>query len=404
MGIYEELGVIPIINLWGTATMLGGSIMAPEVVDAMVQASKQCVKMDELQAAASQIIAELTGAEAGYVTCGAASGLSLGTAACIAGLDVRRMEQLPDTTGMPNEVIMAKDQRCGYDHAIRAAGAKIIEVGSCEYLNGSMRPIETWEFEAAINERTAAIALILYASDPKKEQQLEEVAAMARKHNIPVLVDAAGSVPALENFKKFTALGADLVVYSGGKAIRGPQNTGILCGRSQLVASVALQQLDLGGFSHMWFPPPSLIPKEKLLGQPHQGIGRCQKVAKESLVGLLARLRTLTREKTIDEAKHMEEKLKRIMAAIEGIPHVRSEIIHPSSGETGEVPTLKIKLNSARLGKDAYQVSLELREGDPRVWVNEKDLPDNILAITAVSLHDELVNVASQRLREVFTT
>lgn len=403
MGIYEELGVKPIINLWGTATMLGGSIMAPEVVDAMVQASKECVKIDELQAAASRIIAELTGAEAGYVTCGAASGLALGAAACIAGLDVRRIERMPDTTDMPNEVIMAKDQRCGYDHAIRAAGAKIVDVGLCEYLNGSMRPVETWEFEAAINEHTAAIALILYVSDPKKERQLEEVADMAHKHNIPVLVDAAASVPPLENFKKFIALGADLVVYSGGKAIRGPQNTGILCGCRDLIASVALQHLDLGGFSHMWFPPPSLIPKEKLLGQPHQGMGRCQKVAKESLVGLLARLRTLTREKTIDEAIHMQEKLERIMGAIEGIQYVQSEIIHPASSEIGAVPTLTIKLDSAGLEKDAFQVSLELREGDPRMWVNEKNLPDNILTITAVSLSDQLVDVVSQRLREVLT-
>ncbi len=404
MGVYEELGVKPIINLWGTATMLGGSIMAPEVVDAMVEASKECVKIDELQAAASRVIAELTGAEAGYVTCGAASGLLLGAAACIAGLDVRRIERMPETTGMPNEVIMAKDHRCGYDHAIRAAGAKIVEVGLCDYLNGSMRPVETWEFETAINDRTAAIALVLYVSDPKKERQLEEVAAMAHQHDIPVLVDAAASVPPLENFKKFIALGADLVVYSGGKAIRGPQNTGIICGRRELIASVALQHLDLGGFSHLWFPPPSLIPKEKLLGQPHQGMGRCQKVAKESLVGLLARLWTLTREKTIDEAKDMQEKLERIMDAVKEAPHVHPEIIHPAAMENGAVPTLKIKLNSAGLGRDAYQVSLELREGDPRIWVNEKNLPDDILTITAVSLPEERVDSVCRRLQEVLAT
>jgi L-seryl-tRNA(Ser) seleniumtransferase len=377
--------------------------MAPEVVDAMVEASKECIKIDELQAAASRIIAELTGAEAGYVTCGAASGLTLGTAACIAGLDVRRIERMPDTTDMPNEVIMAKDHRCGYDHAIRAAGAKIVEVGLCDYLNGSMRPVETWEFECAINERTSAIALVLYVSDPDKERQLQEVAEMAHTHHIPVLVDAAASVPPLENFKKFIALGADLVVYSGGKAIRGPQNTGIICGGRDLIASVALQHLDLGGFTHMWFPPPSLIPKEKLLGQPHQGIGRCQKVAKESLVGLLARLRTLTTEKTVDEAEHMQEKLARIMNGIEGISHVHSEIVHPASDGNGAVPTLKIRLDSSGLGKDAFQVSLDLREGDPRIWVNEKNLPNNILTITAVSLPDEQVDRVARRLREVFS-
>ncbi|MBA7588440.1 D-glucosaminate-6-phosphate ammonia lyase [subsurface metagenome] len=197
MGIYEELGVKPIINLWGTATRLGGALLAPGVAEAMVQASKESVKMDELQAAASRIIAEITGAEAGYVTCGAASGLTLGTAACIAGLDTARIECMPDTTGMPNEVLISRDQRCGYDHAIRAAGAKIVDVGLCESLAGSMRPTEPWEYEVAISESTAAIAFIAYIWDPKKEPLLRGIISVAKKHNIPVLVDAAGAVPPL---------------------------------------------------------------------------------------------------------------------------------------------------------------------------------------------------------------
>ena len=131
MGIYEDLGVTPIINLWGTATVLGGALIDEEVRDAMVLASKESVRIDELQAAASRIIAKITGAEAGYVSCGAASGLMLGTAACIAGLDITRMERLPDTTGMPSEVIMARYQRNGWDHAIRADFAASSR--SCEH-------------------------------------------------------------------------------------------------------------------------------------------------------------------------------------------------------------------------------------------------------------------------------
>lgn len=403
MGIYEELGVKPIINLWGTATRLGGALMDPEVVDAMAAASTESVKMDELQAAASRIISVITGAEAGYVTCGAASGLTLGTAACIAGLDITRMERLPDTSGMPNEVLMARDQRNGWDHAIRAAGAKIVDVGINESFTGGLRPVEAWEFEAAINERTAAIALVPYTWDPKKEKFMVEVISVAQKHNIPVIMDAAAAVPPLENLRRFIDMGANLVAYSGGKAIRGPQNTGILCGRRDLIASAALQHLDMAGFSHMWFPPSSLIPKEELLGQPRQGIGRSQKVSKEALVGLLVRLRRLSKEKTVNEANHMQALLERIVDAIDGIPHLATEISHPASEQSGAVPTLKIKLNAAGFGRDAFDVSMKLRNGEPRLWVNEKSLPNDVLLITAINLTQQLADAVGKRLREVLS-
>lgn len=401
MSIYRELGVEPIINLWGTATRLGGALMDKQVVDAMEQASRESVIMEELQAVASTMIAELTGAEAGYVTCGAASGLTLGTAACLAGLDVSRMEQLPDTSGMPSEVIMAREHRCGYDHAIRAAGAKIVEVGYNESLTGAMRSTEVWEFEAAISDKTAAIALILYVWNPEKEKLLVEVAKMAKKHNVSVIVDAAGSVPPIDNLKRFVHAGADLVAFSGGKAIRGPQNSGILCGRRDLIASVALQHLDAAGFSELWDPPETLIPKEEIMGQPRQGIGRAHKVSKESLVGLLMRLKTLSKEKTIDEAKRMEGLLDRIASAVVGLP-VEATIVHQASEGTGAVPTLKIKLDQKRLGKDAFTISRELRDGDPRLCVNDKSLRDDTLLITAINLDERLANVVSNRLREVF--
>lgn len=403
MSIYEEFGVKPIINLWGTATMLGGSIMAPSVVEAMAAASKQCAKIDELQAAGNKVIVEVTGAEAGIVTCGAASALTLGTAACITGLDVSRMDRLPDTSGMPNEVIMARDQRCGFDHAIRAAGATIVEVGYNEGLTGAMRPVESWEFEAAINERTAAIALILYVWDAKKEQQLIEVASIAKRRGVPLLVDAAGSVPPVANLRRFIKTGADLVAFSGGKGIRGPQNTGILCGRHDLIAAAALQLIDACGFSHMWIPPESLIPKDRLMGQPRQGIGRAHKVSKEALIGLLVRLRELSSEKTLEEAKRMQALLEQIVKAIKGLPHVSTTIDHPATEGSGAVPSLKIKIDPAGLGQDAFSISMKLRNGNPRLWVNEKSLPDHTLIITAICLDEELAGIVAQRLRVVLS-
>lgn len=403
MGIYEQFGVTPIINLWGTATRLGGALLAPGVAEAMTQAATQSVKIDELQAAASGIIAQLTGAQAGYVTCGACSGLTLGTAACLAGLDPARMGQLPDTSSMPDEVIMARDQRCGYDHAIRAAGARIIDVGLNEALTGSMRPIEAWEFQAAITERTAAIALMPYVWNAKKESFIKDVIATAKKHNIPVLVDAAASVPPLDNFKRFIALGADLVAYSGGKALRGPQGTGILCGRADLIASVALQHLDMGGYSDMWEPPESLIPRNKLTGQPRQGIGRCQKVSREEIVGLLFRLRQLTKQKTIEEAQQMQALLQCIADHLHDLPHVTTAIKHPASERTGAVPSLEVKLDPVGLARTTAQVSTELKNGHPRLWVNEKSLPDDILIITALNLDQKLSDIVGKRIRDVLT-
>jgi L-seryl-tRNA(Ser) seleniumtransferase len=232
---------------------------------------------------------------------------------------------------------------------------------------------------------------------------MTEVVEVAKNHNLPVLMDAAAAVPPLENLRKFIDIGADLVAYSGGKAIRGPQNTGILCGRRDLIASAALQHLDMAGFSHMWFPPESLIPKEKLLGQPRQGLCRNQKVSKEALVGLLVRLRGLTKEKSVNEANHMQDLLERIVNALDAIPHVTTEIDHPASEKSGAVPTLKVKLDAAGVGRNAFEVSMKLRNGEPRLWVNEKSLPNDILIITAINLNEPLADEVGKRLREVLS-
>lgn len=402
MGIYEEFGIKPIINLWGTATRLGGAIMAEEVVDAMVQASKESVKIDELQAAASKLISEITGAEAGYITCGAAAGLFLGAAACLAGLDVRKMEQLPDTTGMANEFIMAKDQRNGWDHAVRAAGGRIVEVGMTESTTGGLRPVEPWEFEAAICERTAGILLVPYALNSRKEEFMQQVIKIAKKFNIPVIADAAAAAPPLKNLKRFINMGCDLVAYSGGKALRGPQNTGILCGTKDLIASVALQNLDAAGFSELWDPPESLIQKGKLLGQPRQGIGRSIKVSKEAIIGLMVRLRGLSFEKTCQESEKMQSLLEKIIQRLDGVRGIHNEIVNPAEDKSGAMPTLKVKINAKTLGVNAFQISQKLRNGNPRLWVNEKSLPDDIFLITAINLNESLADTVGRRLKEVF--
>ena len=197
MNIYNHFKVRTIINAKGPSTRVSGGFLAPEVAAAMTEAGKHCVDVGELQAAASSVIASVTGAEAGIVTTGAAAGLLLGTAACVAGLDPGRMSRLPDTTGMKNEVIMVRSQRNFYDHAVRAAGVKIMEVGLADRVAGAgVRDAEPWEIEDAISDKTAAI---VYVANSTARPALEEVVRVGQSRNIPVIVDAAAQLPPASN-------------------------------------------------------------------------------------------------------------------------------------------------------------------------------------------------------------
>ncbi|MEE3215142.1 MAG: L-seryl-tRNA selenium transferase, partial [Pseudomonadota bacterium] len=292
--VYDRLGVRTIINASGPATRLSGSIMLPEAAQAMKEASQYCVDIAELQGRACEIIADITGAEAGYVTSGAAAGLLLGTAACVTGLNPDKMNRLPDTSGMKNEVIMARSHRNFYDHAVRSVGIRLVEVGISDRFSGAgVRDTEPWEIAAAITEQTAAICYVAYEHT---EPPLTEVVRVAGVAGVPVIVDAAGQLPPASNLRRFIADGADLVVFSGGKALRGPQSSGILCGRRDLISAAALQHLDLDIYWEQWNPPTALIDKDELPGAPHHGIGRPCKVGKEEIVGLLTALQLFAQE------------------------------------------------------------------------------------------------------------
>ena len=399
MGVYERLGVRPIINVRGTNTRLGGAQMEQAAIEAMSEAAQEAVPLEELQAAASNIIAKITGAEAGYVTSGASAGLTLGTAACLTGLDVARMNRLPHTTGMPNEVLMARHQVSGYDHAISAAGAKIVEVGMPNDTTPPMEVhiTEAWEFEAAITENTVAIA---YAARPGGHPPLEEVIDIGKRYHIPVLLDAAAQVPPVENLRKFIAMGADLVTFSGGKGIRGPQASGILCGRRDLIAAAALQNLDMAAIAFdTWNPPPSFIPKEKLRGVPQHGIGRSMKVTKEAIVGLLIALQLYTEEKVSKDLKRSRSFLEQIARPLQDVPGVEIEWTEYISG--GE-PMLVVKLDEVKLGRSAAEVSQGLQDGAPAIYVRESRLRQGMLIIYAGNLNEERTKIVEQRLyREI---
>lgn len=340
--IYARRGVPTIINAAGTLTRLSGGPLAPGVAEAMQAADAAAVAMEALQAHASAVIAAATGAEAGLVTTGASGGLLLAAAACLAGLDVARMNALPKA-GPRNRIIVARGQRNGYDHALRAAGARLIEVGLPEPAAGAgCRDTESGDYGAAITERSAAI---LYVATPTSAPPLAAVVAVARARGVPVIVDAAAELPPQSNLRAFIAAGADLVVFSGGKVIGGPAGSGILCGRADLVMSATLQSLDADVGWDDWAPPPGFIDKARLSGLPRQGVGRACKTGKHEVIGLLVALEHFLAEG--DGARHA-----RWLARCEGVmaglsPFAGAALGIRNGTATGRVPMLEMRFDDA---------------------------------------------------------
>ena len=371
--IYDRLGVRSIINACGPSTRLSGGVMRPEVAQAMAEAAQSCVDIAELQAAAGRQIAAATGAEAGYVTAGAAAGLMLGAAACVTGLDPARVNRLPDTAGMKNECVIARSQRNMYDHAVAQAGLRLVEVGIPDrYAGAGVRDAQAWEYEAAITERTA---LVLWVADAAAEPPLAEVAKVAHAHGVPVLVDAAAQLPPAENLRRFISEGADLVAYSGGKAIGGPQASGILAGRKDLIQAAALNQLDHDiGFAE-WNPPPGLFDKTLVKGLPASGIGRATKIGKEQIVGLMTALRLFLDEDPNARRAAWRARCDELMGALAGLPGCTARIAD------GAVPMVELAVDERARGCSAAELARRLQSGDPAVAVSHRKLRQGILTM-----------------------
>jgi len=394
MGIYEEFGVTPIINASGAVTRLGGAPMHEEVLKAFNEAAGAAVPLEQLQAAASKKITEATDTEAGLVTAGAASALTLGTAAILTRYDLSKMERLPHTEGFSNEFVIAREQRNGYDHAVRAAGARIIEVGFNEIVsNAGVRRTETWEYEAAFSADTAGI---LYTYGPTSRPPLEEVVDVAHRHGLPVLVDAAAELPPRSNLKSIPDAGADLVAFSGGKSIRGPQSTGILCGRRDLISAAALQLLDMDDHLELWQPPVNLIDKTKFSGIPRHGIGRGFKVSKEEIIALLVALRLFTSGVYDQAPTKAHALLERIVEKVHGCP-AHCYIVDKEDGES--LPVLEIAIDESALGRTAIEVCNNLRHGHPPIYVSHSGLGEGKLHVNPLHLNDINTEILAERIR-----
>ncbi len=380
----DRLGVPRRINAAGTLTRLGGSLMAPEVLEAMREAASSSVDMAELQSAASRRIAALTGAEAGLVTSGASAGLTLAAAACLAGWDAARMAALPDSRGMPARVLMLRTHRNSYDHALRLAGAQIVDIGHNDRGAGAgVRGVEPWEIESAIDAQTAAFVFVAGASGGAS---LAAVAEVVHRHGLPLIVDAAAQLPPASNLRRFVAEGADLVVFSGGKAIGGPQASGLLIGRRALVGSALLQMMDMDVHPATW-APAALVDTGRLRGTPLHGIGRGFKVGKEEIAGLLCALERFAARDEAAQADAWTKRLHAIADGLRGQPLLRAVLREAGPGGRA-VPGLELQVGADGRPDPAAAAALcrRLQAQARPVHLAEDRLDEAVLAINPLAL------------------
>jgi L-seryl-tRNA(Ser) seleniumtransferase len=294
------------------------------------------------------------------------------------------MAALPHAADFPHEVIIPRTHRTGYSHAFAAAGARLIDIGHNDRGTGAgVRGIEAWEIEAAIGPRTAAFA---FSANIDSVRDLPLVAEVCRARGIPVIVDAAAQLPPKANLRRFVELGADLVAFSGGKAIGGPQASGILAGRRDLVGAALVQQIDMDVSPATW-SPPDLIDRTKLTGVPHHGIGRGFKAGKEEIVGLLVALeRFVTSD---DDALNavLQRRLEAIARAIEGTRGLSTRVVPASV--TGRIPVLELAVDPAGAGCTALELSGRLQQGDPPVHVSERHSARGVLTVDPQVLQAE---------------
>ena len=357
--ILKELGIRTFVNAAGTYTAMTASLMHDEVVETIKQGAKQFAMLDEVQDKVGEKIAELCHAEAATVTAGCWSALVLGTAGVLTGMDMKKVAQLPDVTGMKAEVIVQKGHNIGYVHALTNTGAIIVEIETVQ------------ELEKAINEKTAMM-WFLNSNAPLGKIQHEEWVAIAKKHKIPTMIDMAADVPPVSNLWKYNDLGFDLVCVSGGKAMRGPQSAGILMGKKELIAAARLSAPPRGG-----------------------NIGRGMKVNKEEVLGMYVALEKYINQDHDAEWKMWESKIDTIAKSVDSIEGVKIEIsVPPIANHT---PLLFISWDESKVKTSNKDLMLKLRNGSPSIEVMANGTGINI---TVFMLQDGEEKIVAKRVRE----
>lgn len=377
MDVYRRIGVRPFINARGTWTYLSGSLELPEVRRAMDAAAHHFVDMFELQRGAGKRLAELSGAESGMVTSGAAGAMAAATAACIAGADPEKIWRLPDSAGMKHEVIMLGG-RSAFDNAIRLVGAKLVLARGIE------------DLQPAINENTAMVYTMW------RDERLEKILATTRPAKVPVLLDDAAGIPPIENLSRYAKAGVDLYCFSGGKGLRGPQCAGLLLGRKDLIEAA------LANCS------------------PWEGsVCRAMKVGKEEIIGMLAAIEAWQHVDLAALNRTWRRRVERIAKLVEIVPGVTTKIEIPEDGNS--YPTLTVNWDEAAFGLTVAQCDEQLRAGEPRIEVLTNSNPSlvravhegdpkskpheepNLLQIVSMTLQDGEELVIGQRLRQILS-
>ncbi len=358
--VIADLGVTPIINAAGTYTRLTASLMPSEVVEAIREASTKYVRLDELHLAAGKRIAELLKCEAAVVSAGCASALSLATAACVAGKDPQKIVRIPDTHGMKNEVIIQKSHRNGYDHAVRNAGTQLVEVETRQ------------ELERAVNHRTAMM-FFLNGAGKKGKIEWDEFVELGKKHNIPTLIDAAADVPPVDNLFRFTRMGFDLVAFSGGKGLRGPQSAGLLFGRKDLIEAAGLNN-----------SPNS------------NSLCRTNKVNKEEIVGMVAALELYLKRDHKAEWKQWERRCEQIAKEVRKVKTVKTEVFVPELANM--VPHLRVMWDHKKIGVTPQQVHERMSVGKPNIELRPGAKQDITVGVWMMQDGDD--KIVGRRLRE----
>ena len=359
---YAALGIRPVINAQATLTKLGGSVMPPEVVDAMREAARCFVDLEVLQRRVGERIAALTRNEAAYVSSGAAAGLTLATAACTAGADLDARNRIPDLSGMKNEVIIQRLHRNGYDYAVRQVGVRVVEIGDD---TGTKRA----DLERAVNARTAAVFWFQGGMNRPSELPLADVIRIAGNASVPVIVDAAAQLPPVENLWRFTAMGAALAIFSGGKDLAGPQSSGLVLGRRDLVEACRIH------------------------GNPNQGVGRPMKVGKEELMGCLAAVERYVALDHEARGRMFEETVEMWNEGLGGITGVSSVRDFPN--EAGQPVPWSLVTFRDRDARDA--VVKILLDGEPAVAVAPSG--ENAVHLNPMTLREGEAEVVLERLR-----